>query len=273
MKKRINRKNIMNNRELIVKSHQVLSFNKIFSSTGKGEDIFWPGCAVLSMGSELIDKTYKLLKTAIPGLSYSTSCCGKPSKHVNHGKDFSNRKKFLENIFKENGIKNIYTLCPNCFVTLDEFNEVNVKSAWHIIDEYFPESCKGILNGRQFSLHDPCPITNNIEVTEYIRSILYKMGAEILEFANNREKTVCCGKKDMLMTLNPEKGKRIFDLRASQAPSKNIVTYCASCKDTFKQNSFNSYHVLELLFQIETSSSWINRYRAVKKLRRRNENA
>lgn len=263
----------MNYRELIVKSHQALSFNRIFSTTGKGEDVFWPGCAVLSMGREITDKTYKLLKTAIPGLSYSTSCCGKPSKHIKNGEDFKKRKESLGRNFKENGIKNIYTLCPNCFVTLGEFSDVSVKSAWSTIDEYFPKTCRGILKGRKFSLHDPCPVIKDIEAAEHVRSILHKMGAEILEFTNNKEKTVCCGKKDMLMALNPENGKKLFDLRASQAPSKNIVTYCASCRDTFKQNSFNSYHVLELLFQIEANSSWMNRYRAVKNMKRRNENA
>ncbi len=263
----------MNYRELIVKSHQVLSFNRMFSATSSGADVFWPGCAVLSMGSEITNKTYRLLKTAIPELSYSTSCCGKPSKHINHGEDFKKIKEFLKSSFKENRIKNIYTLCPNCFVTLGEFSEVNVQSAWHIIDEYFPKDCLGILNGRKFSLHDPCPVVNDIEAAEHVRSILHKMGAEVLEFTNNKEKTVCCGKKDMLMALNPKGGKKLFDLRASQAPSKNIVTYCASCRDTFKQNSFTSYHVLELLFQIEANSSWTNRYRAVKSMKRRNENA
>ncbi len=264
---------MMNSKEIAVKSHQVLSFNKIFSATGSGGDVFWPGCAVLSMGSEVTYKTYELLKSAMPGLSYSTSCCGKPSLHINGGKDFKKRKEFLESIFREKGIKNIYTLCPNCFVTLSGFTNVNVQSAWKFIDEYFPESSKGILDGKVFSLHDPCPVVKDIEAAKHVRNILRNMGAEVAEFKNNRENTVCCGKKNMLMTLNPEKGKKMFELRAAQAPSKNIATYCASCRDTFKQNSFESHHILELLFQIEADSSWMNRYRAVRNMKRRNENA
>jgi len=263
----------MNTRELIVKNHQILSFNKIFSATSNGEDVFWPGCAVLSMGSEITDKTYSLLKTVIPALSYSTSCCGKPSLHIKGGEDFKKRKEFLESTFIKNGVKNIYTLCPNCFVTLGKFSEIQVQSAWHLIDEYFPQGSRGILSKRAFSLHDPCPIVEDIEAAEHVRSILRKMGAEVMEFKNNREHSLCCGKKNMLMALNPEKGKKMFDLRASQAPSRNIATYCASCRDTFKQNSFASYHVLELLFQIEANSSWINRYRAVKYMKGRNGHA
>lgn len=264
---------MMNSKELIVKSHQILSFNKIFSATGNGKDVFWPGCAVLSMGSEITDKTYRLLKGAIPGLSYSTSCCGKPSLHINGGEDFKKRKEFLEGTFKEKGVKNIYTLCPNCLVTLGEFSDVHVRSVWHLIDEYFPESSRDILGGEVFSLHDPCPVVKDIEAAEHVRNILRKMGAQVAEFKNNRENTMCCGKKNMLMALNPEKGKQMFKLRASQAPSENIATYCASCRDTFKQNSFAAYHILELLFQIEADSSWVNRYRAVKNMKRGYENA
>ena len=264
---------MMNSKEIAVKSHQILSFNRIFSTTGNGRDVFWPGCAVLAMGKEITNKIYELLKIAMPELTYSSSCCGKPSKHINDGKNFEKRKEFLERIFQKNGIKNIYTLCPNCFVTLREFSQVNVQSAWKLIDEYFPESSLGILEKTVLSLHDPCPVTKDIEAAEHARSILRKMGVHVLEFKNNRENTICCGKKNMLMSLNPEKGKKMFEQRALQAPSKNIVTYCASCRDTFKHNSFVSYHILELLFQTEGNSSWMNRYRAVKSMKRRNENA
>lgn len=264
---------MMNSKEIAVKSHQILSFNRIFSITGNGQHVFWPGCAALAMGEEITNKTYELLKTAIPGLTYSSSCCGKPSKYINRGKDFEKRKEVLDRTFKEKGTKNIYTLCPNCFITLGEFSQVNVQSAWHLIDEYFPESSRGILEGTVLSLHDPCPVVKDIKAAEHARSILRKMGVQIMEFKNNRESTMCCGKKNMLMALNPEKGKKMFQLRAAQAPSKNIVTYCASCRDTFKQNSFASYHILELLFQAEGDSSWLNRYRAVKSMKRRNEDA
>lgn len=264
---------MMNSKEIAVKSHQLLSFNGIFSTTGKGKDVFWPGCAVLAMGEEITNKTYDLLKTSVPGLTYSTSCCGKPSRYINGGKDFKKRKELLERTFQEKGTKNIYTLCPNCFITLGEFSQVKVQSAWRLIDEYFPESSRGILEGTAFSLHDPCPIVKDIEAAEYARSILRKMGIQVMEFKNNRENTMCCGKKNMLMALEPEKGMKMFQQRALQAPTKNIVTYCASCRDTFKQNSFASYHILELLFQAEGYSSWMNRYRAVKSMKRRNEDA
>ena len=78
----------LNKRELIVKNHQILSFSRVFAVTGQGENVFWPGCAVLSMGSELSKRTYDFLKLLIPNLTYSTACCGKPSKYILGGRIF-----------------------------------------------------------------------------------------------------------------------------------------------------------------------------------------
>ncbi len=263
----------MNNRQIIVKNHQIMSFNKIFAKIQPGQDIFWPGCAILSLGSEITEKTYGLLKTRIPDLSYSTFCCGKPSMHIYNGKDFKKRMDFIKKKLNENGTKKIYTLCPNCYVTLSEFSDFQVQSAWSLIDECFPDEKYDILKGTVLSLHDPCPVVKDIESTDSVRNILSKMGVEILEFKNNREKTICCGKKNMLMTMYPEKGKKMFDVRASQAPSKEIVTYCASCVDTFRNNSFNAKHVLELLWETQTKGSWLNRYKTVKAIQRSVNNA
>lgn len=267
----------MSYRELIVKNHQIMSFTKIFAAMEPGQDLFWPGCAVLSLENGIVEKTYSFLKAINPKLSYSTFCCGKPSLHIYGGKDFEKKVEFIEKSLKENGTKNIYTLCPNCYVTLSEHSSFNVKSIWSLIDENFPEEKYNIYEGKKFSLHDPCPIVKDIEATIHVRSILKKMGAKVLEFRNNKDKTLCCGKKNMLMALEPEKGTKIFELRASQAPSNNIVTYCASCMDTFKQNSFNAYHVLELLFNDDvdnnTNSSWVNRYKTVNNLRKGKKNA
>lgn len=274
-KDKIKRKklNKMNNRELIVKNHQIMSFNKLFAKIQPGQEIFWPGCAILSLGSEITEKTYSLLKTKIPELSYSTFCCGKPSMHIYEGKDFEKRINFIKKKLKENGTKKIYTLCPNCYVTLSEFSGLCVQSAWSLIDECFPADKYNLLKGMAMSLHDPCPVVKDIESAEHVRNILNKMGVEVLEFKNNRDKTICCGKKNMLMTINPEKGKKVFEARASQAPSKEIVSYCAACVDTFRNNSFNASHILELLWEIETKGSWLNRYKSVKAVQRSENHA
>ncbi len=254
--------------EISIKTHQFLSFSSIFAKLLPGENVFWPGCAILSMGEEIVFKTYELLKTQIPDLQLSTMCCGKPSLHISGRKFFYKKKNFLNKAFKMYGIKRIYTLCPNCQHTLSIHSDCEIISAWTVLDKSIPREKYSTHKGEKLSLHDPCPVKDHLENTIATRSILCKLGIEILEFDNNREKTICCGKKNMIMTLEPEKGKKLFELREKQAPSREVVTYCASCVDTFRQNNFKTNHILELLWNAEVNMSWKNRYKVVKRVRK-----
>ncbi len=254
--------------KISIKTHQLLSFSSIFVEFSPGENIFWPGCAILSMGEEIVMKTYELLKIKLPDLKLSTMCCGKPSLHIDEGKPYEKIKQFLKETFEKNGVKKIYTLCPNCQHTLSDNSNCEIMSAWTVLDEAIPIDKYNIYKGRELSLHDPCPTRSHLENTVATRSILNKLGIDILEFSNNMDKTICCGKRDMIMTLDPQKGQKLFEIRAKQAPSREIVTYCASCVNTFRENSFEAYHILELLWEIKTNGSWKNRYNSVRKIKR-----
>jgi Fe-S oxidoreductase len=258
----------MNYRVLGVKNHQMLSFSKTFATMQPGENMFWPGCAMLSYGKELNMKVYKLLKTAIPDLTVSTFCCGHPSMHIDGGKDFRKRVDEIKTALDENGVKTIYTLCPNCYVTLSDYSQVQVKSVWSILDNLTASEPLLGLAGRSFMLHDPCPINRDLVAADHVRSILKKRGATIVEFDRNREKTMCCGKKNMIMALEPSKGQKIFNVRASQVRADEVVSYCAACVDTFKDNGFQAYHLLELMFESPGKTSWLNRYLAVNGFRK-----
>lgn len=258
----------MNLRVLGVKNHQMLSFNKTFAMMQAGEVVFWPGCAMLSYGKEVNDAVFKLLSRKIPNLAISTFCCGNPSMHIDGGKNFGKRINAIEKTLQDNSVKLIYTLCPNCFVTLSEHTDIEVKSAWALLDNALPQERFGSLENRCFTIHDPCPIVKDIEAADHVRNILKKLGAELVEFERNREKTMCCGKKNMIMALEPSKGQKIFNARARQVKTDEVVTYCAACVDTFRNNDFRTHHILELMFDIKANSSWMNRFIAVDHFRR-----
>ncbi len=46
--------------KISIKTHQLLSFSSLFIELSPGENVFWPGCAILSMGEEIVMKTYEL---------------------------------------------------------------------------------------------------------------------------------------------------------------------------------------------------------------------
>lgn len=262
----------MNIKEQVVENHQLLSFSKLFAMHGEGAHVFWPGCAVLSLGEELAVGTYQLLQELIPDLSYSTMCCGKPSIHIRGGEGYPKRLAQIQGEVAQKGTRVIYTMCPNCYNTLGKLEDVEIRSIWKILDEQLPARFYGVLAGRAFSLHDPCPIKQgDLESAEHVRSILSKMGAEVLEFAHNRANTICCGKRNMLMALDPKRAEQVFAARAKEAPSREVVTYCASCKATFGDRDFTSHYLLELMLGLDQKGSWKKRYQSVRALKRTNK--
>ena len=254
--------------QMIVENHQLLSFSSFFAKVKhrnlkennlENKIVFFPGCSLMSLGEEAVMALYEILLKEHPNMGLSGYCCGKPSKHIWQGKKFKKRASIIKSEHK--GI--IYTACPNCYKTLG--NEgFEVKSIWPLIDEYFPSEKSGIHAGKAMMIHDPCTARNNIADHEAVRSIMKKLGIEVLEFENNREKTLCCGKINMTMALDNEKGMKLLEKRTSQCNSSDVVSYCASCVHSFGLAGKNGIHVAELIISKKLSPSWGNRIKFAK---------
>ncbi|MGL5122969.1 MAG: heterodisulfide reductase-related iron-sulfur binding cluster [Fusobacteriaceae bacterium] len=247
--------------EISVVIHQFLSFNKLFASTTKTSTLFWPGCSLMSLDPSIVKKTYKILKNKDKNLGISSFCCGKPSQYIKNGVNFRLRFNKITKILNNNSTKTIYTACPNCFNTLKQYTNYEIKSIWPIIEEFFPQNKINILKNKEFILHDPCAARKNDDIHISIRSILNKLGITIIEFTKNKNKSLCCGKKNMLMVLNRKIGMKILNLTSKEAISKNLVTYCVSCVESFKLINISSFYILELIFlkHSRRKFSWINR--------------
>ncbi|MGL6064988.1 MAG: heterodisulfide reductase-related iron-sulfur binding cluster [Fusobacteriaceae bacterium] len=259
-------------KELSIVFHQLLSFNKFFASTTRSSTVFCPGCSLMSLDPSIIKETYKILKTKDKNMGISSFCCGKPSQHIEGGINFKLRLNKITKILDNNSTKTIYTACPNCFNTLEKYTNYKIISIWPIIDEFFPQDKINILKNQEFILHDPCAARKNNNVHISIRNILNKLGITIIEFTKNKNKSLCCGKKNMIMALNNKIGMQILNLTSKEAVSKNLVSYCATCVDSFKLINIKSFHILELLFHkiSKRKPSWLNRFKLsffIKKLK------
>ncbi|WP_028828918.1 (Fe-S)-binding protein [Proteocatella sphenisci] len=261
--------------QLIVENHQLISFSPVFAKKisktrldamrGDGEqneeNIFFPGCSLMSLGYDAVIELYDILLKMDPQMGISGFCCGKPSKHIWEGKKLSKRTEKI----KKNHKAKIYTACPNCFKTLGD-GGMDVVSIWPLIDEYFPQNKKNIYAGDHMMIHDPCTARHNVLDHEAVRSIMNKLGINVLEFENNKKNTLCCGKMNMTMALNPEKGMRILEKRVSQCTSPKVVSYCASCVHSFGMGGCQGMYVSELFLKKKKKPSWANRIRFVMKL-------
>lgn len=249
-----------------VENHQLLSFSPIFAQIKIGNnesprEIFFPGCSLMSLGEEGVVALYEILRLKYPDMALSGYCCGKPSKHIDHRKF----KKRIAKVRREHPYR-IFTACPNCYKTLGE-EKFEVVSIWKDIEELLPEKYYNSFSGEAMMLHDPCASRNNLVDHQAIRRILEKLGIEIIEFENNREKTLCCGKANMAMTLNPELGNKMLLKRVSQCKEEKVVSYCASCVESFDRGNKTGLHIAQLLVG-KGEYSWGNRIKVASNILR-----
>jgi len=248
--------------------NQSLSFSPLFAKSTKGAKVFWPGCALLNLEPDIIDKTYAALSAIIPGLGFCSFCCGKPGLYVNSKKTFQRRLVWLNREIEAAGIKEAYVACPNCKITLERYTGLKVFSIWEVLDGDLPDAFSSAAAGESWALHDPCAARFESGSQAAVRSILHQAGVEMVEFPHSKDNTRCCGNVGMLMVLNRLKGQAILEKRLAETPPGiPVASYCQGCVNAFRKKGKESRHIIELLFGKSSSYNWLNRYQNVHKKR------
>ena len=175
---------------------------------------------------------------------------------------FQRRSAKLLRLFEQQGVKRIYTACPNCTKLLSDLHSASVIPVWETLDRSTSEVDLADQGGVAFALHDPCPVRTDRAQQDAVRSLLAKACVTIAEFPHNRENTQCCGNIAMLRARDPEKSAVMRTARIKEISSELPVTsYCAGCVDAFSSEVHNTAHLIELLFGRSKKRGWSNRIR------------
>jgi Fe-S oxidoreductase len=249
------------NGSLIVSWNQLLSFSPLLAKTRAAEAVFWPGCAAMKLGARLIEKTYAALREGLPGLGFSSWCCGAPTLAVGAGAQKTRRAAQLQGYFRENGVQTVYTLCPNCQRTLARESGARALSAWPPLAGYAESHslAAAAFGGAAYRLHDPCASREDADSQAAARRILAARGVSCAEFARHGAQTQCCGRRDMLFLTRPAAAQKMLDARLDEAGSAPILTYCESCVEAFRGAGRESFHLLEVLFNRKAPRTFANR--------------
>lgn len=247
-----------------IRLNQIISFSPIMSSISNTKSVFWPGCAVLKMEDSIIKNTYDILKNSINDIGFSTVCCGKPTFCTNNKDQKYKKENLIKNIIDNNNIQAIYTLCPNCTITLRKICGENIKvySAWPLIANEIDKSQNIDKFLETYILHDSCTARYDEEIHASVRKILDKCNINFEEFSKNRKNAQCCGRKNMIFITNKKLSKNMTLSRIKDARDLPIITYCESCREAFGNHGIKSYHLLEVIHNKKVKRTFINRIKA-----------
>ncbi|MEN6595136.1 MAG: (Fe-S)-binding protein [Clostridiaceae bacterium] len=242
-----------------MKLHQAVSFSRALMRVSRAEAVFFPGCALLTYDSALLEQTLEILQRAEPGIGLACGCCGQPAKYLEPAL-FERRTGRLRRLLERNGVKRIYTACPNCARLLTALNAAEVIPVWETLERIVDKDDLADHGSTVYALHDPCPVRSDRAQQEAVRSLLKKANVAVAEFPDNRENTRCCGNIAMLRARNPAQSGALRNSRLSSIPPElPVVSYCAGCVDAFSSEGRSTAHLLELLFGKSKSRGWGNR--------------
>lgn len=238
--------------------HQAASFSGAMLRVPKVEAVFWPGCALMNLDPAILEKTMAVLRRAEPELALAAGCCGQPTVYLFPEKAAARQKK-LVSLLNKQGVKRIYTACPNCAVQLRELGVAEIIPIWSVLAGHLTAADLQKSGGR-FVWHDPCPTRKDPLQQAAARKLLALSGCDVCQPAHTGEKTRCCGNFHMLRATDPEKSALMRQKRLGDLPAdRTILSNCEGCLDAFRSEGREACHLLELLFGKSSARGWGNR--------------
>jgi NADPH-dependent glutamate synthase beta subunit-like oxidoreductase len=222
------------------------------------EWVFFPGCSLSAYSPELVVKLYNYVKERLPGTGIILNCCGAPTHCLGEHAKFDDMLNNLEIEVKKLGASGVLVACPDCHRTI-KYNSpgLKIKSVYDLIVEHgLPESAFNS-GDDTFSLHDSCTARGESGFIDSVRNLVKQMGYKIEEMEYSGDKTRCCGAGGMVPYVDLELYFNLAEQRANEAPF-DMLSYCATCRETFASVGKESIHILDLIFNPDWKNGLYN---------------
>ncbi len=170
-------------------------------------------------------------------LGSKESCCGESIRKTGNEELFKKLAKENIRTFIDAGVKKILVSSPHSYHTFkNEYPEFMVHFEVVHISQYLSEL---IISGRlkltkeynkKVTYHDPCYAGRHNGIFEEPREVLKSIpGLKLVEMADNRADSLCCGGGGGRIWVETPKGERFSDLRLEQAITAGATTLVTSC--------------------------------------------
>lgn len=217
--------------------------------------VFFPGCTLPGTRPLITWRFFETLRNLEPETSLVLDCCHKPSHDLGRQSFFVEEFRSILNRLLSLGVERIIVACPNCHKIFKTYGEgLTVETVYEVLAQNLDRltEFKTAFSGTaaQLTIHDPCPLRNEVQVQRSVRSLLAFRGFEVREMRNSGALTLCCGEGGAVGFINPGLAKTWTEKRRTQAQDDLIVTYCAGCAEFLNQVA-PTCHLGDLLYDPE----------------------
>lgn len=210
------------------------------------DTIFFPGCTLPGTRPETTWQIFHYLQQRYPALGIVLDCCTKPSHDLGRQNHFEQRYCEIRTRLLDNQIRKVVVACPNCYKIFKDYGKgLEVKTVYEVIGS--GDLPPGAAGKGELVVHDPCPLRQETEIQDSVRSILIRMGLTLSEMNHGGKLTLCCGEGGSVGFVQPLLALEWGKMRRKEANGRKIVTYCAGCAG-FLNRITPTVHIADVLF-------------------------
>ena len=187
------------------------------------------------------------------------------------GNEFLFQMQAISNIEILNSyeVKTIVCTDPHSFNTLkNEYPELGGNYTVYHHTQYIKKLVeegrlviKKSLTGKQVTYHDPCYLGRGNGVYESPRDIIRKLGVNLIEMKQHKNRALCCGAGGAQMFKEPEKGNQEINIKRSEEAIKTdseiVAVSCPFCNTmmsdgmTSKQKDIDVVDIAQMIEKAE----------------------
>ena len=218
------------------------------------DTIFFPGCTLPGTRPGVTTDLFRQLQKIIPTVGLVLDCCAKPSHDLGRTTHFQSLFYKMSRYLANRGIRTVLTACPNCTKIFRQYgHDLTVRTVYELI--HAEGNCTAApVNGKTFTVHDPCALREDLPTQQAVRAMLAEMGHSMVEMEHRGERTLCCGEGGMVGAINPKRARAWAAIRGKEAGDRQIVTYCAGCTG-YLNRVVPTVHITDLLYRPEAAFS------------------
>lgn len=217
--------------ENIKKTGNIFGDEEVLVEPRDGDLPLFIGCQYLSRPNQTKRYIKILEKLGYKPKIVSEICCGFPMEALGFREEFEEHKKKLVELFP---YKECVTLCPTCTAYFREEYGINAK---HIVELFLEKAPEAGLD-MKVAYHDPCDLSRGIGLYDEPRDLLKKLGVEVVEMSQNKDKSRCCGAGGGILMYDNELADSLGKTRVRQAietGADTLITACATCEAALKK--------------------------------------
>jgi Fe-S oxidoreductase len=180
-------------------------------------------------------------------LGSKENCCGESVRKAGNEALFKRLARENMKAFIEHGVKKILVSSPHCYHAFkNDYAEFKFNfEVVHTSQYLFQLMNEGKLKptkeyGKKVTYHDPCYLGRHNDIFDEPRGVLKKIsGLELVEMADAREESLCCGMGGGRIWMETAKEERFSNLRLEQAikvGAEVLATSCPYCITQFEDS-------------------------------------